>query len=75
MDAFTNLPYRGELKNLDEDSNKDIIKSTNKKQILISYVRIEAALHALSLKEEFEKLGFSVYLVLCTDIYHAISLA
>lgn len=33
------------------------------KQILISYVRAEAAQHALRLKQELSALGFSVYLV------------
>lgn len=33
------------------------------KQILISYVRAEAAQHALRLKQELSALGFTVYLV------------
>lgn len=33
------------------------------KQILISYVRADAAHHALELKQELSHLGFSVYLV------------
>ena len=37
--------------------------SSCSKQVLISYVRAEAAQHALDLKEELSHLGFSVYLV------------
>ncbi|CAC5403742.1 unnamed protein product [Mytilus coruscus] len=35
---------------------------TDEKQILISYVRADAAHHALTLKQELSSLGFSVYL-------------
>ncbi|EDV20851.1 uncharacterized protein TRIADDRAFT_60787 [Trichoplax adhaerens] len=48
--------------NLQNRSKAIAVKDNSEKEILISYVRAEAALHALSLKEEFEKLGFSVYL-------------
>ena len=36
---------------------------TDEKQILISYVRAEAAHHAIALKQELSSLGYSVYLV------------
>ena len=39
------------------------------KQILISYVRAEAAQHALSLKEQLSELGFSVYLVSFDELH------
>jgi hypothetical protein len=35
----------------------------NGKQLLLSYVRAEAAQHALLLKEELSQLGYSVFLV------------
>lgn len=35
---------------------------TDEKQILISYVRVEAAHHAIALKQELSSLGYSVYL-------------
>ena len=35
----------------------------NKKQLLISYVRAEAANYALHLKAKLAELGYSVYLV------------
>lgn len=38
---------------------------TDEKQILISYVRAEAAHHAIALKQELSSLGYSVYLVRC----------
>ncbi|KAJ8317747.1 hypothetical protein KUTeg_005651 [Tegillarca granosa] len=38
------------------------------KQILISYVRADAAHHALDLKQELSLLGFSVYLVKLADV-------
>ncbi len=43
---------------------KEIIDTcSDSKQLLISYVRAEAADHALRMKEQLSSLGFSVYLV------------
>ncbi|KAL3864953.1 hypothetical protein ACJMK2_006594 [Sinanodonta woodiana] len=44
------------------DSSNVGVTSSTVKQILISYVRAEAAEHAVTLKEELSALGFSVYL-------------
>ena len=33
------------------------------KQVLLSYVRVEAAQHALQLKQQLTRLGYSVFLV------------
>lgn len=49
-------------KDLDRNQIADS-SMTDGKQILISYVRADAAHHALILKQELSSLGFSVYLV------------
>ncbi|XP_067656996.1 uncharacterized protein [Haliotis asinina] len=53
-------------KDTDRQSSVDVTEVTytspDTKQLLISYVRAEAADHALKLKEELSVLGFSVYL-------------
>ena len=43
------------------------------KQLLISYVRAEAAEHAVLLKDKLTQMGFSVYLVSEMIIYRQLS--
>lgn len=67
------------LKQIEFQSSKDADRrisvetapSSGKKQLLLSYVRSEAAQHALLLKEELTHLGFSVFLV-CLSAGHSI---
>ena len=69
MYYFQPFSYICSCKELSFVSSKDLSwqPSTDSdsvnKQILISYVRAEAAQHALTLKEQLSALGFSVYLV------------
>ena len=49
-------------------------RSFSHKDILISYVRAEAAQHAVRLKEKLTEMGYSVFLV-CDASLHLISTA
>jgi len=65
------LPYEctSNLGCIDEDKPASITTNchdkTRSKQILISYVRAEAAEHALQLKHSLARRGFDVFLVSC----------
>ena len=63
------LPYEHRLRCVDENHPAAITTSCNdktrSKQILISYVRAEAAEHALRLERSLTCSGFDVFLVSC----------
>ena len=64
------MPYERSLQCPDENCPADVTTScrdkARSKQILISYVRAEAAEHALRLKRSLTRSGFDVFLVSCT---------
>jgi len=76
------LPYEcgSNLGTIDENQPASVTKNCNdkarSKQVLISYVRAEAAEHALRLKRSLARLGFDVFLVSCVTFVtlHAVSI-
>ena len=50
-------------KDLDRRTSIEATLTSDPKQVLLSYVRTEAAQHALLLKQELTRLGYSVFLV------------
>jgi len=62
------LPYENSLRRIDENHPAAVTSCSDtarSKQILISYVRAEAAEHALRLKHSLTGRGFDVFLVSC----------